>query len=317
MNLKRNRSEDSSDQQKPRKKKVKGVEVGKFEVSDNTIRFFAAKGLGKKRWVAVREIPIPEIEHIENLDNELSVTWKGVTDSFFTKEKTDSFGKLVEQINGILENQRKTVETDEKNEKNAKNDKNALRRSELLMVINASIGIIDLSFDVLNGLQDKRINWQRLEGYSTGFGEYMNFTGQTLPPLTLDFSKIASAVKTQVPNETSKEAFNILKAIHEYFNSLNPDEDIKENSPSFQTTKTLISAYFLLNDLLLGKFVGDKENSRETSELETALQNLAKANFKVDVEELKRGIDAISLEYDKQTLVEDNRAIFKEQLKSF
>jgi hypothetical protein len=274
------------------------------------VKFYAAKGLGKKRWVAVREIPVLEIEHVENLDNELSVTWKGVTDSFFTKEKTDSFGKLVEQINGILEGQRKTAETNEKNEKTD------LRRSELLRVINASIGIVDLSFDVLIALQDKRINWQQLEAFSNGFGENLNFTGQTLPPLSLDFSKIASAVKTQLPNEASKEAFNILKATYEYFNGLNPDEDIKENSPSFQTVKTLILAYFLLNDLLLGKFVGDKENSRETSELETALQELAEANFKVDVEELRHSIDAISLEGDKQTLIEDNRAIFKEQLKS-
>jgi hypothetical protein len=130
----------------------------------------------------------------------------------------------------------------------------------------------------------------------------------------LDFSRIASAVKAQVPNEASREAFNILKATYEYFNGLNPDEDIRENPPNFQTAKTLIFAYFLLNDLLFGKFVGDKENSRETSELETALQNLAEANFKVDVEELKRSIDEISLEGDKQTLVEDSRAIFKERL---
>ena len=316
MKLGRKQSEDPSDQQKPQKKKPKGIQVDKFEVSDNTVKFFAAKGLAKKQWVAVREIPVPEIEHIEHFDNELSVTWKGVTDSFFAKEKTDSFGKLVEQINGILENQRKAVETHEKNETNEKNEKTALRRSELLRVMNASIGIIDLSFDVLIGLQDKRINWQRLEDYSNGFGENVNFTWQSLPSLNLDFSKIASAVKTQVPNETSKEVFNILKVIYEYFNGLNSDEDVKESSPSFQTAKTLILAYFLLNDVLLGKFVGDKESSRETSELETALQSLAEANFKVDVEELKRSIDAISLEGDKQLVIEDNRTIFKRQLKS-
>ena len=306
MKLRRKQSEDSSDQQKPKKKKPKGLEVGKFEVSDNTAKFFAAKGWGKKEWIVVREIPVLDIEHIENLDNELNVTWKGVTDSFFTKEKTDSFGKLVEQINGILEDQRKTVET---------NEKTALRRSELLSVINASIGIVDLSFDVLIGLQDKRINWQQLETFSNGFNENLKFTGQTLPPLNLDFSRIVPAVKTQVPNEASNEAFNILKATYEYFNGLNPDEGVKENPPNFQTVKTLILAYFLLNDLLFGKLVGDKENVRETGELETALKSLAEANFKVDVEELKRSIDKINLEGDRQALIEDSRAIFKEQLK--
>ena len=306
MKLRRKQPEDSSDQQKPQKKKPKGLEVGKFEVSDNTAKFFAAKGFGKKQWVAVREIPVLEIEHVENSGNELSVTWKGATDSFFTKEKGDSFSKLVEQINGILENQRKTVET---------NEKAALRRRELLEVIKSSISTVDLSFDVLIGLQNKRIDWRQLEAYANGFSENLKFNGQTLPPLNLDFSKIASAVKTQAPNEASKEAFNVLKATYEYINGLKPDEDIKENLPSVQTAKTLILAYFLLNDLLFGKFVGDKETSKETSELETALQSLAEGNFKVDVEELKRGIDRISLEGNKQAVVEDNRAIFKEQLK--
>ncbi len=308
MKLRRNKSEDSSDQQKTQKKKPKGLQVDKFEVSNYTVKFFAAKGFGKKQWILVREIPVLEIDHIENMDNELSVTLKGaaVPELFFTNEKVDSFSKLVEQINGMLEDQRKTVET---------NDKTVLRRKELLGVVNTSITIIDLSFDVLIGLQGKRINWQKLEAYSNGFSENLNFTGQTLPPLNLDFSKIASAVNTQAPNEASKETFNILEATYEYFNGLNPDEDIKENPPNFQTTETLILAYLLVNDLVFGKMVGDKESSRETSELETALQKLAESNFKVDLEELKHGIDKISLEGEKQTIIDGNRAIFKEQLK--
>jgi lipopolysaccharide export system protein LptA len=68
----------------------------------------------------------------------------------------------------------------------------------------------------------------------------------------------------------------------------------------------------LLNDLLLGRFVGDKDNRREVIELEAALQNLAAANFKVDVEALKGSLD---LEAEKQAVIEDSRALFKEQLK--
>ena len=57
----------------------------------------------KKQWIVVKEIPLLEIEHIEKFGNELSVTWKGVTYTFFSKEKTDVFSKLVDQVNGILE----------------------------------------------------------------------------------------------------------------------------------------------------------------------------------------------------------------------
>lgn len=307
MNLTRNKSEDSSKQAKTKKTKPKGLEVGKFESSDNKVTFFTAKGMGKKKWVAVREIPVLEIEHIENVGNELTVTWKGVTEWFFTKEKTGSFSPLVEQVNAILEEQKvrqqQTVEA---------NEKAALRRSELLAVINSSIGIVDLSFDLLIVLQDKRINWQQIEAFCNGLTEKLNFTGQTLPPLKLDYSKIGVAVKTQRANEASKEAFDVLKAAYGYFDSLNPDDDLKENPPNFQTVKTLIHAYYLLNDLLLGEFVGDKENARENTELEAALQSLAKVNFKVDVEELR---SSINVEGDKQTVVDNSRAIFKEQLK--
>ena len=62
--------------------------------------------MGKKQWIVVREIPVLEIEHVEKFGNELSVTWKGTTDSFFTKEKTDLFGKLVDQVTRMLEDQR-------------------------------------------------------------------------------------------------------------------------------------------------------------------------------------------------------------------
>ena len=84
------------------------VEVTKVEIADNAVKFFVAKGHRKKRWVIVKEIPVYEITHIENFGNKLSVTWKDVTYTFFTKEKTDLFSGLVGQVNTILEDQRKT-----------------------------------------------------------------------------------------------------------------------------------------------------------------------------------------------------------------
>ena len=137
-----------------------------------------------------------------------------------------------------------------------------------------------------------------------------------MPPMNLDFSKIAPAVKSQLPKETSNEAFSILAAVYGYFDGLNPDEDQKENHPNFQDAKALISAYFMLNDVFLGKVVGDKENSAEVSQLEGALQNLAaETNFKVNVEELKGNIDKMALDSDKAKAIERSRKIFKEQLK--
>ena len=310
----RKQSSDSAGQEDPPKKKQKGIQVAKVEVSDSTVKFFVAKGLGKKQWVVVKEIPVYEITHIENLGNQLSIMWKDVTDEFFTKDKTDSFSKLVSQVNEMLaahvEDQQKSKENNEKEEKAS------LRRNELLGIINTSAGIIDHSFDVLIGLQPKHINWQQIEDYSNDFGENISFTGQTMPPLNLDFSKISSAVKRQIPKEASNEAFSILKATYGYFHDLSVDDEFKENHPNFQDAKAVISAYFMLNDLLLGKVVGDKENKEEISQLESVLKNLAaEINFKVDIDELKSTINKIDVDNNRESVIESSREIFKEQLK--
>jgi hypothetical protein len=293
------------------KKKQKGIQVSKVEVSDNKAKFLVAKGLVKKRWIVVREIPILEIEHIDKFGNELSVTWKGNSDSFFTKGKTDLFGKLVNQINGMLEDdQQKSKENNEKDEKAA------LKRNELLAVINTSVGIIDQSFNILIGFQEKRINWQRLEGYSSNFGENINFTWETMPPLSLEFTKISSAIKSQLPKEISNEAYNILNSVYGYFKDLKVDDDPKENHPNFHDAKAVILAYFMLNDLLLGKVVGDKDNREEDSQLETIIQNLAtETNFKLSIDQLRSTINEIDINSNLGSVIESSREIFKNQLK--
>lgn len=290
----------------PPKPKQKVIPIAKAEIIEGTVKFFVAKGLIKKRWVAIKEIPVFEITNVENFGNELNVTWNGVTDIFSMKKKDESFSKLRDQINGMLEEHTKSLENE---------GKATLRRNELLGIINTSIGFIDLSFDILIGLQEKRINWEQLEGYSKDFGENLSFTGQTMPPLNLDFSKVSSAIKRQVAKETSKDAYNILKAIYGYFNGLSPDDDLKDCRPNFQNVKALILAYYTLNDLLLGKVVEDKENKEENSQLEMVLQNLAnETNFKVNIDELMDSIDRTSLESGRESVIEKSRGIFKEQL---
>ena len=293
-------------QDKP-KGKSRGLEVGKFEFSEDTLKLFVAKGFSTKKWVLEQEIPVLEVERIESEGNELAITWKGTQEWFHLKEKTGSFTELVDQVNGRLEEERKiqqqTAET---------NAKNVLRTNELLTVIDRSMGIVDLTFNLLIALQDKRINWQQIEAFAGEFREKLDFTGQTLPPLKVDYSLIGRAVRSQAAKDASTEAFNILKAAYMYFDGLRPEDDIKDNPPTFQTAKTLIHAYYLLNDLLLGRFVGDKNTVKENSELETSLQTLAEANFKVEFEALN---GSIKVEGERQTIVNDSRAIFREQLK--
>ena len=62
--------------------------------------------------------------------------------------------------------------------------------------------------------------------------------------------------------------------------------------------------------------VGDKENKKENSQLETVLQNLDnETNFKVNIDELKGSIDKMGLETKRENVIENSRGIFKKQLK--
>lgn len=199
------------------KPKIKSIPIEKTEIVNDTVKFSVEKGLFKKRWVAVKEIPVFEITGLESSGSELTVTWKGATDSFIVKKKGESFSKLREQIQGMLDEHQKALEY---------NAKATQRKTDIIGIINASVGVVDLSFDVLMGLQVKKINWTRLETYASGLGENLTFAGQTMAPLTLDFSKVSDAIKSQVPRNASKETFNVLKSIYGYFDGLKLEEDL-------------------------------------------------------------------------------------------
>ena len=137
-----------------------------------------------------------------------------------------------------------------------------------------------------------------------------------MPPLNLDFLKISSAINSQNLQKTSKETYNILKTIFEYFNDLSIDDDFKDSIPNFQSAKAIILAYYTLNDLLLGKLVGDKENKNESHQLESALEILSNnTGFKVNIEDLRVNIENLTPDNDLEGVIDNARGIFKEQLK--
>ena len=285
------------------KPKHKGVAVDKFELVDNMVRFFAAKGFPKKRWVVLKEIPVGEITSVESFGNDLSVTWQGDVFSFVLRKKSESFGSLRDQIQVLMADQTKTVE---------KTEKASQTKSDLTAALNASIGVVDASFDILMGLHEKRVNWARLEGYADSLGTSLNFNGQTIAPLTVDFADLSAAIKRQVPKETSKEAYAILKLIYGYFDALKPVDDEKVD---FENAKAAIYAYYTLNDLLFAKVIGEKDSERESLALEGFLLGLANGSkVKVSFVVLKAGLDRFGGLVEGGS-VGDVRGIFRDQLK--
>ncbi len=294
---------------KQKQRKLTGTAIAKYEIAEEKVKFYAAKGFFKKRWVVVKEFPVSEVSAVESVDNWISLTWNGAAYSFILKKKAESFAKLCEQIQSIR---------DEGQKKREKDEYAALRKSELLGAINASLPIVDSSFDILMGLHEKRVNWTLIDGFVQRLGSGVSFKGQTLAPLELDFGTVTAAVKAQSAKETSKEAFAVIKAIHGYFNGLKPEADLADVHPSFEQAKVLVLAYLTLNDLLLAKIVGEKDSKKEFGALELQLADLAnQTSFKVNVEDVKAIIDGAGAEAAGEGAVADARALFKERLNSF
>ena len=145
--------------------------ISEYELSNGTLKFFDVKGLRKEHRVLIKEIPVFEITSVETSWNELNVTRNGITDSFFRKDSFESFSELRDKIRNMLEERRKTLEF---------NEKAIIRKKDLTSIIDASMGIADLSFDVLIELNEKRIDWNRLDGVTANFKENLTLPSKKL-----------------------------------------------------------------------------------------------------------------------------------------
>jgi hypothetical protein len=193
-------------------------------------------------------------------------------------------------------------------------DKAASRGNDLIKIMNSSITIVDLSFNLLFDLKDKKVNWQSLEEKTEDFGESFVFSGLTIPSLNLAFLNLNSKIKKRSIQETTREIHAIVRNIYDYFDNLKLDNDIKGSIPNLLSTKTIISAYFTLNDLLLGKIAGDKENQKEIQQIQELLLILSNNTLlKVDVDAIKDCINREFSDKNFEDYIAAARSTFKQQ----
>ncbi|MCJ7631007.1 hypothetical protein MUP77_01205 [Candidatus Bathyarchaeota archaeon] len=278
-----------------------------MELIDNTIKFHIEKGYFKKRKEIAREIPMTDIESINRVGNEFSITWKGVTDIFIIEE-TELVGTIYERITEALKEQRKMLE-----------DKEAAKqkRNELAKTLSVAMEIVDSLFDVLRSLHG-RVDWNRVEGYLKRSEENVwRFTGQKIGTINLDLTKLASAFKGHLPEEISKETYSILRSLYEYFSGLtSKNEFLEQIHPNYHDAKTTILAHYTLNDIILGTIVGDEEIGKESNELVMMLDDLSKGtDLKINIDAIKDIINKLGMEKGKESVIEESRAVFRQQLK--
>jgi hypothetical protein len=300
--------QQSTEQAPPKpKKKLTGLSITKYEIAGEKIKFQDIQGLFKKRLVTVKEFPIYEVSAVESSANWLSLIWKDETYSFLLKKKTDSFAKLQEQIQSMLLEHKTALE---------KQDKTTLRRKELLNALDVFLPIVDSSFDILMGLHQKRADWSHLEAIMQPLGNSFSFKAESLPPLEINFSNISAAIESQAAKETSKETFNALKTIHDYFQGLKAEDDLADGIPNFEHVKAVIMVYYTLNDLLLAKITGERDSKIEVSYLDSMIKMLSMAtNVKLGSETLLAIVNRLDVGVNRVDVVGVARALFREQLK--
>ena len=289
---------------KSKPQKLVGLPVAKYDVAEGKVRFFNKTGLSKKRWVVAKEFPVYEITEIDHLGNWLSLSWNNEVYPFILNPKGASFANLVQQIAELQEEHQKNLQ---------KTQRTALRKSELLAVVDASLLIVDGSFDILMGLHEKRVNWLQLEHYAQTLGGQFNFTPQTLMPLSIDFSKVVLAVQNQTAKETAHEALCILRVIWAYFSELGSHKDLADSIPNSGHVLNTVLAYFTLNDLWFAKVIGEADTQCEFDAFRCQLADLAtQPDFGVDTAEflsILGGADTF------ENSILDTRLLFREHFK--
>lgn len=284
-----------------------GLGSGTLEFIDDTIKFHTEKGRFRKHQELSREIPMSDIEAINRDGNELSITWKGSTD-IFVIEKTELVGTVFENIPKTSKEQKRLLK-----EKKVKKQKS----NEVNKIVNATMEIADSLFDILRSLQGW-VDWNRIENLlKKSVKKAEELTDQEIKLLELDFSKLTLAIKERTPKEVSKEVFNLLRLLYDYFiGRASENEALKEVHPNHFDAKTVIQAHYLLNDIVLGSIIGDKEIGEEQKELLMTLEDLAKStNLKIDINAINAVICKLCDEKEKESYIEKSRMLFRQQLK--
>jgi len=291
------------------KARLRNVGNGTLELVNNTIKFQVEKGKLKKQKEIAKEIPIADIESIERAGNELSVTWKGTTDRF-VMEKAETaetlHARLIEALHPPIPIT--TLETKEEPPKQKPN--------ELVQTLANALKVTDSLFDILRCLHG-RVDWNHVESHLGGYKENARRFADQTGGVSFDFARLSSAVKDHLPEEISKETYNSLRVLFEHFNGLtSPGESSAQIHPNNDDARKVIAAYYTLNDIILGTVVGDDEVGKETNELVGVLDDLSKgAGLKINVDGFKDVVKRLGAESAKESLVEESRGTFVQQLK--
>ena len=284
-----------------------GLGSGILEFIDNTIKFQIEKGRFRKRKEVVRQIQMKDIEEMNRVGKELTITWKDSIDIFIIEE-LELAGTIFEKIPKASEEQGMIFE-----EKEVAKQK----QSDVSKIITVAMEITDSLFNILRSLNGW-VDWNRIEeDFSKRIEKNLERVTQIIT-IDLDFTRLTLSIKERAPEKISRESYNLLKEINHYFSELDTEKETPEEiHPNVYDAKMTIKAYLLLNDIILGVKVGDEEIEKEKNLLLMVLSDLSKTSgLKLDMDTIKDIIDELVVEKGKKNIGEKSRAVFRLQLKN-
>jgi hypothetical protein len=248
-----------------------------------------------------------DIEEMNRVGKELSITWKDSTDIFIIEEP-ELAETLFEKIPKASEEQVMIFE-----EKEVAKQK----QSNVSKIITVAMEITDSLFNILSSLNGW-VDWNRVEeDFSKGIEKNLERVTQ-ITAIDWDFTKLTLSIKERAPEKISREIYNLLKVINGYFSELDTEKETPEEiHPNVSDTKMTIKAYFLLNDIILGVKLGDEEIEKEKNLLLMVLSDLSETSgLKLEMDTIKDIIGKLVIEKGNKNISEKSRAMFRLQLKN-
>jgi len=292
---------------------LRGFGKGVLELSGGTLFFYTRKGLLRKKRIIVREISLLDIIDMKYSASELTIKWRSqdtVEDVFIAD------GRQLEALKGLaiaLEESLREYERREKEkaemERRRREElqkKAEEQREKLVQIFVYAAKIVDALFGILRSLES-RTKWDDAEEYLESSMKNIKALQRDVPALSLDFTKLSLAVRGHYRQETIDETYNILSQLYDHFVNtpfIEEDEEIKNIHPNLQDMRTLISAYYMINDIILGVMVED-ENIQD--EIDHFLELMEKAKnveaLKIDIDEIREALNRLLIEGEKESII--------------
>ena len=183
---------------------------------------------------------------------------------------------------------------------------------ELNDIFNAYANIIDPLHDLLMDLHG-HTSWMDLENDLTRCKLAKALEGK-ISIENLSFRNLTVLIRNKKAKEAANEIAALIETIHRDVSALKGKDVSEETQIEFSTLKSVILAYFTLNDVLLGQALGDEELEKEKIELSKVLDGFSK--------EAGTGLfaeftDRLKLQKTGKLSVDKSRLLIRKQLNEF